>query len=454
MLLKHTQLLGGLCLLFGFGTATAQTPAPTFAASTNHSVSISPDGSLWAWGLNYEGQLGNGTATSSAAPVQVLPEARNTRWAQVATGTSHTLALTTDGRLHAWGSNHDGQLGDGTKAGHLSPVVVPLPASAARTTWKQVAAGTSHSLALTADGRLFAWGNNNNGQVGNGSSLDCPVPAEVALPASAKNTTWAQVAAGSAYSLGLTADGQLFAWGTNDHGQLGDGSNMTRLQPVAVALPKKLAGLRWASVAAGRHHVLALTTQGQAYVWGSNRYGQLGSEHYTALNRPTPLDLPGKLAGTTWSQVAAGDAHSLALSTDGRLVAWGNNCMGQLGDGSNLRRLRPTVVALPQNLAAAGWGQITSGSFHTLARTADGNLYTWGNNGFGQLGDGSTKACCSPALRGVLLTASALPAPANDQFLAAGANEPWGLNDTRLSSEMPAAPVLELKPCQSAEVIL
>ncbi|HEX8326943.1 MAG TPA: hypothetical protein VF629_05345 [Hymenobacter sp.] len=438
MRLNFTPLWGGLCLLFSAGTASAQVPVNTFAASNNHSVSIRPDGSLWAWGINYEGQLGNGTTECSALPVRVTTEAPGTQWAQVAVGSSHTLALTTDGRLYAWGSNTDGQLGDGTKTPHHRPAVVRLPPSAAGARWKQIAAGTSHSLALATDGRLFAWGNNNHGELGNGFSIDRATPVEVALPHSAANTSWAQVVAGNNHTLALTNDGRLYAWGSNDYGQLGDGSGMTSLVPVPVGMTKKLAGLRWAQVAAGSFHTLAVTTNGRLYAWGSNRFGQLAGDREVKQSTPAPLQLAPALANVVWQQVAAGEAHSLALSADGRLLAWGNNCTGQLGDGTTDLRLKPITIAAPEN--AGAWARIESGAFHALATTTTGQFYAWGANKYGQLGDGTTTDQYRPLGQDPILTTAA---PASDQTgpgyskRAAFSTEEWGLNDDRLLKELP-----------------
>jgi alpha-tubulin suppressor-like RCC1 family protein len=381
-------LWAGLSLLCSAGTAAAQASANTFAASTNHTLSIRPDGSLWAWGANLEGQLGDGTTTSHATPVRVLAESPDTRWAQVAAGTSHTLALSADGRLYAWGANADGQLGDGSTAPHHSPAVVALPAALGHAAWKQIAAGTSHSLALTTDGHLYAWGNNTSGELGNGARTDQTTPVEVSLPASAGPTAWAQVAAGTNHTLALTADGRLYAWGSNAWGQLGTGGPEKALLPVALPPPGKGAGTRWAQVAAGRYHTLALSTDGRLYTWGSNRFGQLGESTHAQHSTPQPLELPRSLAQTVWKQVAAGDAHSVALTADGHLYAWGNNCAGQLGDGGVVRQLCPVPVTCPRPVAGGAWAWVVSGGFHTVACTATGELYAWGANRFGQLGDG------------------------------------------------------------------
>ncbi|WP_177204667.1 RCC1 domain-containing protein [Hymenobacter arizonensis] len=447
MQFKSIPLWGGLCLLFSAGAATAQTPANPLAASTSHSATIKPDGSLWTWGINYEGQLGNGTTRHSSTPVQVTTQDPITRWTQVATGTSHTLAVATDGRLYAWGSNAVGQLGDGSNESHARPVAVALPSAFANTSWKQVAAGTSHSLALTADGRLLAWGHNAGGQLGTSSHRTLNQPMEVLLPMSAGNTTWAYVTAGSSHTLALTADGRLYAWGNNDFGQLGIGSTTSTPVPVAVGPARGAAPLRWAHVSAGRSHSLAVTKEGRIYTWGSNRFGQLANEQSLVRTLPEPLQLPRHLANIAWAQVAAGGFHSLALSTDGRLVAWGNNCVGQLGDGSTTRQLQPVLVSMPQGSAAAKWARIASGSFHSLAYTTDNQLCTWGSNGFGQLGDGTTTNQQLPLPQDPALTAQTSPANQSISISGSGGGiEPWGLNDNQLLKEVPPAPSFMMLP--------
>jgi alpha-tubulin suppressor-like RCC1 family protein len=381
---------GWLALLLFVGTTTsAQSVSNTFAASTTHSASIHPDGTLWAWGSNFSGQLGDGTTTPHTLPTQVLLPSSggsidpiNAHWAQVATGNAHTLALTIDGQLYAWGSNYDGQLGNGSTTGQLTPLKVELPADASDT----------HTLALTADGRLYACGDNSFGQLGTGTTVSGSSLTRVLLPT---GTICTQLAAGSAHSLALTADGQLYAWGRNKHGQLGDGTLTLHSRPVAVALPRGQHS-PWTKLAAGRSHSLALTADGQLYAWGSNEFGQLAESNVTYRTRPGRVALPAAARHSTWAQVTAGDAHSQALTADGRLYAWGSNLVGQLGDHSTARRLRPVAVALPHDLPSS-WARVAAGGFHTLALSADGQLYTWGHNAYGQLGDGSTTQRISPA---------------------------------------------------------
>lgn len=318
----------------------AQTADGQLAVSAIHAASIHADGTLWAWGSNFDGQLGDGSTAAHAQPAQVLlpntaaTDPANARWAQVAAGTSHTLALTTDGQLYAWGANTEGQLGLNGFTRHLQPALVPLPAEAAGTRWAQVAAGCSHTLALTADGRLYSWGHNVFGQLGDGTIFTRPqAAAAVQLPAGAGAIT--RIAAGNSYSLALTATGQLYTWGNNAEGQLGDGSTGQHSRPVAVSLPRKSTATGWAQVAVGASHTLALTTDGQLYGWGCNKAGQLARLNGNCFARPVAISLPAKAQPGTWARIAAGQAHSLAVMADGRRYTWGTPDAKPLGSRRN-----------------------------------------------------------------------------------------------------------------------
>lgn len=399
----------GLAVLSFVATAataqptTSQSTTPTIAAGVIHSASIHADGTLWAWGANLDGQLGDGTTTGHTQPAQVLlpgspnaTDAANTHWAQVVTGTAHTLALTTTGELYAWGANADGQLGTADNANHLVPMRVAPPVGDPGIRWAQVVAGTSHTLAVSTDGRLFAWGSNKNGQLGIGIAASQSHPVPVFLPIGVVGHC-AQIAAGNAHSLALTTEGQLFAWGDNDHGQLGDGSFSRSMMPTAVLTP---AGhpQPWQQIAAGRYHTLALTADGKLFAWGSNKGGQLGPSIADNITRPRPVNLPTALKNTVWTQVAGGAAHTIALTADGRAYTWGNNVAGQLGSGSTRASRGPVAIALPASCASR-CTQVAAGSFHTLAQSANGTLCTWGTNGYGQLGDGGTDQQATPACR-------------------------------------------------------
>ncbi|MDO7854505.1 RCC1 domain-containing protein, partial [Hymenobacter convexus] len=283
------------------------------SAGGNHSLSIHPDGTLWAWGNNASGQLGNGAIGGiNPTPTQV---GTATNWASVSAGSVHTLAVRTDGTLWAWGSNSNGQLGTGGGSS-ATPVQV-----GAATNWASVSAGSVHSLAVRTDGTLWAWGNNASGQLGTGGGNgNNPTPTQVGAA-----TSWASVSAGANHSLAVRTDGTLWAWGNNASGQLGNnaigGSSAT---PVQVG-----ADTNWASVSAGSNHSLAVGTDGALWAWGSNSNGQLGNGTVGAsysIRRQVGT-------ATNWASVSAGNAHTLAVRTDGTLWAWGTNASGQLGTG-------------------------------------------------------------------------------------------------------------------------
>jgi alpha-tubulin suppressor-like RCC1 family protein len=361
-------------------------------------VALRSNGTLWAWGDNASGQLGDGTLTQRPVPAMVGTAAN---WSARAAGWSHTAALRADGSLWTWGNNASGQLGDGTTVNRQAPlqITVTQPASA-QNSWRAVAAGDFHTLALQADGTLWVWGNNTNGQLGDGTTTQRSVPVRVVTGNPGNfDRNWTAISAGGTHSLALQADGTLWAWGDNRSGQLGvpilgAGSSVPR-QIVSFAPPATGWNSSWKAIAAGLSHSLALQADGTLWGWGSNFSGQLGNGDATLPNPPdqtVPVQVvnPG---AAPYTAVAAGDSFSVALQADGTLWSWGNNTRGQLGNGaSDPDPLHPVPHPTPvrESTAAANWVAAGSGSSHTMALKADGNLWGWGNNAAGQLGDGTT----------------------------------------------------------------
>jgi len=324
------------------------TEVAVVTAGIYYSLALKTDGSLWAWGNNWFGQLGDGTTTDRSTPVQVLTDVT-----AVSAGSFHTLAIKTDGSLWAWGWNGTGQLGDGTTTDRSTPVQILTDVAA-------VAAGKSndqraHTLALKTDGSLWAWGNNRNGQLGDGTTTDHLTPVQVL-------TGVAAVAAGYYHTLALKTDGNLWAWGFNGDGRLGDGTTTTRqLTPVQI-----LTGV--AAVAAGFHHSLALKTDRSLWAWGWNGSGRLGDG--TTTDRLTPVQvLTGVVA------VSGGFLHTLARKTDGSLWAWGGNEYGRLGDGTTTGRLSPVpVVGFGGSSAAAADFTVTNVTLNPSAPLVGGTF--------------------------------------------------------------------------------
>ena len=357
------------------GTAAAGPLAPThraetttFAAGDSFSALIKGDGSLWTWGYNFYGQLGDGTTTTRTSPVAI---AAGSTWLTLAAGDYHCVAIRSDGSLWAWGRNNQGQLGDGTRTQRTSPVHI-----GSDTTWAAVAAGDVFSVGLKADGSLWAWGNNSYGQIGDGSTSRRTSPVRIGTA-----NDWVSVACGASFVVALKSDGSLWAWGRNTYGQLGNGTTTQRTTPTQIG-----TGTTWTAVVAGQYHTLALRSDGSLWAWGYNNYSQLGDN--TTTSRYSPVQIG---TGSVWRAVAAGDSFSNAVRADGSLWVWGRNNYGQLGDGTTTTRRVPTRVG-----ALTSWTNLSCGAYFTIGLRADGTVSTWGRNNNGQLGNGTTQQRTSP----------------------------------------------------------
>ena len=350
------------------GVTTSSSNIISISAGYNHSLAIKEDGSLWAWGLNNSGQLGDGTNTNRNIPTRV---GTDTDWINISAGDGHSLALKEDGSLWAWGLNDSGQLGDGTNTNRNIPTRVSTD-----TDWTYISAGSSRSLAIKEDGSLWAWGSNYVGSLGDGTFTDRNIPTRIGA-----DTNWAYISAGGQYCLALKKDGSLWAWGRNNYGQLGDGTNTNyRNIPTRVGTEAN-----WTYISAGLQYSLALKNDGSLWAWGRNDNGQLGDGTNTDRYVPTRIGIDND-----WVYISAGYYfHSSAIKSDGSLWAWGSNSAGQLGDGTTTDRNVSTRIG-----TATNWISVSLGNFFSFAITEDNCLWAWGANrdGFitgGWLGDGT-----------------------------------------------------------------
>ncbi|NYE62719.1 hypothetical protein FHW58_003938 [Duganella sp. 1224] len=303
-------------------------------------------------------------------------------WKDVSAGGFQTIARRADGKLYAWGQNNWGQLGDSSTTQRLSPVVVSNGAAA--TAWTKIAVGDQFAIGLransgsstTAGGTLWAWGLNSNGQLGLGDQVNRSVPTLIG-----KDTNWVGVWAGKYHVVALKSDGTLWAWGRNSEGQLGDLTLQVRTAPVKVGGTDKTNTATYTAASAGGTHTMAIAKDGSLWTWGDNTYGQLGN----AAVSTTPVPTPAKIGSLTYNAVAAGATHSVAIDSTGKLWAWGNNGSGQVGNNAG----SGTVSAPAQITTDSDWTIIAAGGAHTLAVRSNGTLWAWGANSDGQLGDGS-----------------------------------------------------------------
>ena len=380
------------------------------SSGSYHSFGLTSDGRIYAWGRNTSGELGIGTTLArSNVPIAVktigTPMDRKVI-KQVEGGGryegSHSIALASDGTVYTWGFNQYGQLGNNTTTNSRSPIAVQTAGTPlAGKTIVQIAAGADHSLALDSDGALYAWGSNAYGQLGNGTTTNSSVPVAVKIagtPLAGK--TIVQIAAGANHNMALTSDGAVYTWGWNYHGQLGNNTKTNSNTIVAVrTIGTPLAGKKIVKITAGQGHSLALTDGGMVYTWGRNDTGQLGNNATTDAMLPVAVTVTGTpMSNKTIVEIASGARHSLAIDSSGKVYAWGHNGSGQLGNNSTVNALTPVAVQAPadKNIIQVSGGGWLGASSSALA--SNGTVYSWGRDFDGQLGDGTNNDSSVPVI--------------------------------------------------------
>lgn len=334
------------------------TEATDFTVGNTHSCAIKTDLTLWCWGRNHVGQLGNGTQNDSSLPIQINSDKD---WVAVVTGLDFTCASNLDGAVLCWGYNKSGQLGN--------VETIPLPGN-----WQQVALGGGHSCGIR-DGALWCWGNNLSGELGDTTAVSKFVPTLID-----PNKQWQNISLGNQHSCGLKAD-KAFCWGNNQFGQLGVNSTIDQAKPTLIN-----ENDTWTAISAGFDHVCAIKTDGTLWCWGKNNEGQLGIGGNE--NQPSPRQID---TATNWLTVNAGDMHTCAIKSDGSLWCWGNNSSGQLGNETLTNSAQPIQVGNEFD-----WQSVNAAATHTCASKVNGSVWCWGGNADGQLGNGTTENVPTP----------------------------------------------------------
>ncbi|MGV8876665.1 MAG: RCC1 domain-containing protein, partial [Rhodoglobus sp.] len=291
---------------------------------------------------------------------------------QTTSNSDFSLALGSDGRISAWGSNQNGKLGINSTSGSLVPVegaeIVGLK-------YTHISAGDGFALAIGNDGKTYAWGLGAAGQLGTNSTNSSNVPIPVTTPAGVKFT---KISAGDLHALALGTDGNVYTWGWNYYGQQGLGTSANSLKPeLVIAAPQ---GVTVTDIEAGAYGSYVSLSNGETYSWGRNDNGQLGNNSTVDSNIPVLVQTP---TGVKFTQISSGANHSLALGDDGETYAWGQNLYEQLGDYTTVNRLVPVLVSTP---VGVHFTELAAGDVHSLALGDDDNVYSWGQNFTGQLG--------------------------------------------------------------------
>jgi alpha-tubulin suppressor-like RCC1 family protein len=331
-----------------------------------HTCALISDGGVMCWGDNESGQLGDGTTINRNTPVEVT---ELSGVIAIATGYSHTCALTSSSKVMCWGANYSGQLGDGTTIDRLTPVEV----SELNTGVVAIRAGGAFTCALISSGKVMCWGNNDLGQLGDGTTTTRFSPVEVA----GLNSEVISISADGYHTCAVISGGGVVCWGLNFAGQLGDGTTTDRLTPV------KVTGLNSGvlSISTGLHFTCALISNGKIMCWGTNDSGQLGDG--TTIDRHSPVEVTGLNREVV--AISAGDYHACAITSGGEVVCWGFNEFGELGDSTTNDSSRPVNVTGLNSEAFA----ISAGQYVSCALTLNGGAYCWGGNALGVLGDGT-----------------------------------------------------------------
>lgn len=412
--IQKARIVGTVSILNTAGTTTIRSYTTEMTAIINgpmqsvnqitrgrYNTCASADGRAHCWGLNDYGQLGIGNNNNSSVPIAVSTSGAlsGKTVTQVSGNYWHNCALA-DGKAYCWGLNTSGQLGNDTTINSSSPVEVTSTGGTGALNGKvvtQVSAGRTHTCAL-ASGKVYCWGSNTHGQLGNGNNINSSSPVQVSLTGGTGELNGrfvTQVAVGAEHSCAL-ADGKVFCWGYNADGQLGNNSLVYTNVPVAVVASgggAALNGRYVTEIAGGYYHTCALA-DGQAFCWGFNGSGQLGNNSTATSSVPVAVNTTsGALVGKKIVSLAPGRNHSCVLAD--QAICWGLNDDGQLGNGNNTSSLLPVNVSTSGVLNGKTVTQVTGGYYHTCA-IASGQAYCWGNNADGQLGNNTTTSSNVP----------------------------------------------------------
>lgn len=331
---------------------------------------------LFCWGFDGDGLLGNGSPhVDSNIPVEVAGGTGD--WDSVSVGDATACGIRTSQRLYCWGKDQRGSLGNGTGN---SPSDVPVEVHGATADWASVSTYGASVCALKTTGHIFCFGEDDEGQLGNGGGfVNSPVPVEVAGGAS----NWASVTAGNEHMCARKTTGRLFCWGRDADGNVGDGLPLhQRTRPTAVAGNST----KWVQASAGYRHSCAVKTTGRVYCWGWDYRAALGTPGQADFDRPSPTEVVGNTAD--WSSVAGGSMFTCGLRESGRLYCWGDNSQDELGHAGLPYDFSPRPVRVSGGFT--DWASVAPGGSHACALRASGALYCWGFNYYGQIGNGQT----------------------------------------------------------------
>ena len=332
------------------------------SSNNDHTITLKSDGTCWLWGFNTSGQLGNLSMTNRSSPV--LPIGGHS-FVEISAGNIHSLARKADGSVWGWGSNANGRLGAGVNITNRSSPSLVVGSH----TFVEISAANAHSLARkSADGSVWAWGNNPSGGLGRNNITSTSSPVLVL-----GSHSFSEISSRGYNSLARKADGSVWCWGDNTYGNVGDNSIANRSSPVLV-----VGSHSFVEISNGcTYHSIARKDDGSVWAWGSNSNGQLGDNSITSRSSPVLV-----LGSHSFIEISTGESYSLARKSDGSAWTWGSNSYGEIGNNSLIQASSPVLVT-----GGHSFFEISGGGSHSVARKADGSVWSWGYNNVGQIGD-------------------------------------------------------------------
>ena len=358
-------------------TTTTTTSAPGLvvnyaSAGDNFNIALKSDGQVWGWGYNSLGRLGDNTVVSKSTPVSILGAKKT--FCQISTR-SFTLGIDKYGQVWGWGANDYGRLGNsGTNQ------CTPVSISGAKKTFCNISTGNYHAMGIDKYGQIWGWGYNSSGQLGNNSTVQKMTPVSIL----GAKKTFCTIDMGNSYSVGIDNTGQVWGWGYNYNGELGDNSKAQKLTPVSIMGTKKT----FCAIGIGNYHSIGLDKNGQVWGWGNNGYGRLGNN--SDSNQCTPVSILG--VKKTFCAIAGGSHHTMGIDKNGQVWGWGFNGQGQLGNNSTAQKMTPVSILGTKKTFC----KIYSGAYLSLAIDNYGQLWSWGTNNYGQLGNNTTTSERTP----------------------------------------------------------
>ena len=357
---------------------------------SGHSCGVSTDNKAYCWGTNGYGQLGNNSTVNTTSPVAVDTSGvlSGKTILSVVASYNHTCAVASDNLAYCWGIDTSGELGNNSLVNSSVPVAVYANGVLSGKTVKSVAPGFSASCVIASDNQAYCWGGNINGTVGNNSTAQISVPAAVYTTGALSGKTILSIYPGTGMTCAVASNNLAYCWG--GAGRLGDGSSVQSPVPVAVSTAGALSGKTIKSMTLNWSYSCVIASDNQAYCWGWNNAGQPGNNSIVDSTIPVAVVNTGALSGKTVKSIAAGtDSHTCVIASDNQVYCWGSNDKGQYGNGTVTQSTVPVATTNTGALSGKTISTILSGGSYTYAIGSNNHVYAWGENSNGQFGNGT-----------------------------------------------------------------